>query len=93
MLSSLDSNSAMGPDGIHATLLKNCAAEVAYPVQTIFSQSLGEGFVPLEWRSSLVVPIYKKGPHYEPLVDPIMNQYGWCMLLVLLIWNKDVHLE
>ena len=30
-LGHLDPNSAMGPDVIHPTLLKNCAAEVAYP--------------------------------------------------------------
>ena len=66
-LSHVDPNSAMGPDGIHPTLLKNCAAEVAYPLQMIFSRSLQEGCVPSEWRSSLVVPIYKKGPRYEPL--------------------------
>ena len=66
-LSDLDPNSAMGPDGIHPALLKNCAPEVACPLQKIFSRSLLEGSVPSGWRLSIVAPIYKKGPRYNPL--------------------------
>ena len=66
-LSDLDPNSAMGPDGIHPAFLKSCASEVAYPLQKIFTRSLLEGCVPSDWKSSIVAPIYKKGPRYDPL--------------------------
>jgi len=32
VLKQLDSNSAMGPDGLHPLLLKSCAGELAYPL-------------------------------------------------------------
>ena len=67
VLQDLDGNSAMGPDGIHPLLLKSCAEEVAYPLHLIYSRSLHEGRVPKNWKSSLVIPIFKKGARYNPL--------------------------
>ena len=66
-LAALDSNSAMGPDNLHPHLLKQCAAELAYPLQIIFSRSLQEGRLPECWKSSLVIPIFKKGSRSDPL--------------------------
>ena len=66
-LTDLDGNSAMGQDNIHPLLLKNCARELAYPLHVIYNLSLQEGYVPSFWKSSLVVPIFKKGHRYEPL--------------------------
>ena len=67
LLSDLDGNSAMGPDGIHPLVLKRCAAQIAYPLHVIYNRSLHEGLVPSAWKESLVIPIYKKGPRYDPL--------------------------
>ena len=67
VLSGLDSNSAMGPDGLHPYLLKACAASLAYPLFCIFYSSLQEGILPALWKISNVVPIFKKGSRYDPL--------------------------
>ena len=67
VLEGLDGNSAMGPDGIHPLLLKSCAPELAYPLCTIFRQSLCEGVVPEIWKESVVIPIFKKGSRNDPL--------------------------
>ena len=66
-LENLDGNTAMGPDGIHPLLLKNCANQLAYPLHLIFTQSLNEGHIPSDWKSSIVIPIFKKGARYDPL--------------------------
>ena len=66
-LLALDGNSAMGPDGIHPYFLKSCATELAYPLCVIFRRSLREGIVPCDWKSSTVVPIFKKGIRSNPL--------------------------
>ena len=66
-LLSLDQNTAMGPDGIHPMVLKNCAKHLAYPLSIIFKRSLGEGLVPKSWKKSIVIPIFKKGHRFVPL--------------------------
>ena len=66
-LKSLDTNSAMGPDGIHPMVLKECSNSLMYPLFTIFSKSLGDGVVPKAWKSSAIIPIFKKGHRFEPL--------------------------
>ena len=66
-LMSIDGSSAMGPDGLHPLVLKNCADVISHPLHVIFTRSLSEGIVPKGWKNSLVVPIYKKGNRYDPL--------------------------
>ena len=53
-LLALDSNTAMGPDGIHPLVLKNCAKQLANPLSIIFNRSLGEGLVPNAWKRSVL---------------------------------------
>ena len=66
-LLALDVNSAMGPDGLHPHLLKACAGNLAHPLYRIYKRSLEEGSLPPLWKLSLVVPIFKKGSHTDPL--------------------------
>ena len=66
-LKDLDGNSAMGPDCMHPLFLRNCADQLAYPLHLIYDKSLREGRVPKAWKNSLVIPIFKKGPRYDPL--------------------------
>ena len=66
-LLSLDSSTAMGPDGIHPLVLKNCAKQLARPLSVIFQRSLSEGLVPKAWKRSVVIPIFKKGHRFVPL--------------------------
>ena len=67
ILLALDVNSSMGPDGLHPHLLKACADTLAYPLCKIFHLSPEEGALPPLWKLSLVIPIFKKGSHADPL--------------------------
>ena len=66
-LKALDPSSAAGADELHPALLKACADQLAYPMLLVFRLSLAEGRLPVLWKSSLVVPIFKKGTKYDPL--------------------------
>ena len=67
LLSRLPSKTASGPDGISSWMLKFTAVSIAYPLQHIFNLSISSGPVPLDWKSSFVVPIPKSSPvSYSP---------------------------
>ena len=89
VLTNLDGNSAMGPDGAHPLLLKSCARELAYPLSVIFNRSLREGTVPAAWKTSLVVPIFKKGTKYDPLnYRPVSLTSVCCKSLERILVNR-----
>ena len=72
LLSSVNSNKASGPDGIHGKILKNCSESLAYPLSLIFKISYNTGSLPKEWKLANVVPIHKKGSkddikNYRPI--------------------------
>ena len=54
-------NKAEGPDEIYARVLKECEKEVAVPLAIIFSRSLSETEIPIDWKRANVVPVFKKG--------------------------------
>ena len=66
VLSSLDVNSSMGPDGVHPCILKHCPS-LAVPLCLIFERSLRSGVVPPQWKFSEIVPLFKKGSRSDPL--------------------------
>ena len=71
-LVSLDSNKAMGIDRISPKILKYCANPLCEPITFLFSQCLRFGYIPLEWRTHCITPIYKSGDksnvsNYRPI--------------------------
>ena len=89
VLCSLDSNSAAGPDNLHPMLLKRCATSLAYPLTVIFRQSLREQRLPVPWKTSSVIPIFKKGARYNPLnYRPISLTAVTCKCLERLICQQ-----
>ena len=71
-LSSLDTTKASGCDGISAKLLKHCAIALYQPLHHLFSLSLCQHYIPLEWRTHLIRPIFKSGnkqdvKNYRPI--------------------------
>ena len=66
-IKSLNTNSSMGMDGIHPRLLSRCASTLSMPLSIIYNASLRAGALPLEWLSSQVTPIFKKGARTDPL--------------------------
>jgi len=59
-------NSAPGPDGISAKVLKQCSDEIAPVLAMIYRKSMLSGSVPEEWRQANIVPIFKKGSKAKP---------------------------
>ena len=57
----LSHNSAAGPDGIPASLLINCAAELAPVLCDLFKHTFSEGFFPPSFKRAAIVPVFKAG--------------------------------
>ena len=71
-LSSLDPNKAMGPDGISPKVLKYCADILTNPITYLFSLTLTKSYLPIEWRTHCIIPVFKTGDHtvisnYRPI--------------------------
>ena len=66
LLSRLDSNKAPGPDGIRARVLKQCANSISPALCRLFQASIHTGYLPHDWRSANITPIYKKGDRSDP---------------------------
>ena len=58
-LSKLKASSAAGPDGLSASLLKNCRSTLSLPIYNIWRESLNTGTIPNVLKTATIVPIYK----------------------------------
>lgn len=74
-LRSLKSSFNSGPDGIPSCLLKNCAESLCGPLTTIFNTSIKLCYLPLEWKKSFIIPLFKSGSKLE-----VSNYRGIAML-------------
>ena len=66
LLKDLNPNKASGPDEISPRLLKELHHEIAPSFTKTYRSSLSTGTVPNDWKTALVVPVYKKGPKCKP---------------------------
>ena len=62
----LSSNSATGPDGIPASLLLNCALELAPFLMILFKQSLDSGVIDPSFKKAAIVPVFRSGDRTVP---------------------------
>ena len=68
----LDGNSAAGPDGIPAKLLKKIKKGVRKPLSMMLRKSIDEGKIPEVFKLAYITPIHKGGmkqkpEHYRPV--------------------------
>ena len=49
-----------GPDSIHPRILYEIRHEIMQPLYVLFNTSYQLGKIPTEWKTSNIVPIYKK---------------------------------
>ncbi|KAJ3656648.1 hypothetical protein Zmor_000101 [Zophobas morio] len=63
-INSLKENTSPGPDGLSATMLRNCAQSLCKPLSILMTQSFKSGSLPSDWKLANVKPIYKKGDKY-----------------------------
>ena len=61
ILVSLGPSNATGPDKIPAQVLKLCSCSLTEPIHHLFTQCLGQSYVPTEWRTHRVIPVCKSG--------------------------------
>ena len=59
-------DSSPGPDGMGPRLISCCPA-IWYPLLLIFNLSMNTSTLPMTWKSSSIIPIFKKGLHSDPL--------------------------
>ena len=56
----LDVSKSVGPDEISPRLLREIADHVSNPLTLLFNKSLQEHYVPKDWRTAYISPIFKK---------------------------------
>ena len=54
-------NKSPGVDVISPKTLKETVEQMCTPLAHEFNKSLHEGIVPLEWKESNIIPLFKKG--------------------------------
>ena len=59
-LKKIKADTAGGPDELSARFLVQITEHIVYPLFVIFRKSLDEGFVPEDWKSAYISPIFKK---------------------------------
>ena len=60
-INELDENKSIGPDEIHAKMLKELKEYIVTPLTAIMNKSLKQGSLPLDWKLAHITPIFKKG--------------------------------
>ena len=59
ILKDVNSSKAAGADGIHGTVLKNCATSLAKPLTLLCNISFVTGCRPDDWKLASIVPVHK----------------------------------
>lgn len=79
-LEAIKDHSSPGPDEIHPVLMKRCARALSPILAELFQRSMSQGTLPQEWRTAIVIPLYKKGDrtaasNYRPisLTSPVIK--------------------
>ena len=72
IIKNLKNKSSYGVDGISNVLLKSISNEIVKPLTLIINQSLETGIFPNAFKTSKVIPIYRKGDkanlsNYRPI--------------------------
>lgn len=81
-LQMLNTSKATGPDNLNPMLLKQASSELTYPLTKLFNLSLQNSSFPSLWKTSNVVPVFKKGSaniasNYRPI--SLLSVLGKCM--------------
>ena len=92
-MNNLNIHKAPGPDGLSASVLKECSSEIAPVLTFIFNESLAQGAVPDDWRQANIAPVFKKGEKYDAAnYRPVSLTCICCKTIVSSI-NKHLALE
>jgi len=79
----------MGPDGIPPRLLKELSHKLTPILTLIFRASIHQNNLPLDWKTALVTPLFKKGSRSNPTnYRPISLTSVCCKLLEHVIYSN-----
>ena len=89
LLDAINTSKACGPDEIPGIVLKTCSNTLAFLLSIIYKLVYNTGSVPLQWKLSNIVPIFKKGE------NKIVSNYRPVSLLCIAskIMEKIIHEE
>jgi hypothetical protein len=75
-LSCLKTDKSAGPDSLHQKVLFEVRQSISYLLYVLFNKSLSEGVVPEDWKTAIVIPIFKtKGEKKVSLTSVICKIY------------------
>ena len=66
LLNTIDPFKATGPDSLPPKLLKELSHELAPCLTLLFKASIHQSTLPLDWKTALVMPLFKKGSRSDP---------------------------
>ena len=71
-MSEVPINSASGPDGFPAILLRKCSGSLAHPLYIIWRKSMNQGIIPKSCKCANIIPIHKgksraEAKNYRPV--------------------------
>src|SRR5277367_1448300 len=62
----MKNNKSAGNDKLPVILFKKLCSQLSYPLSLLFNISLSTSDLPAAWKSSIVVPVFKKGSSNDP---------------------------
>ena len=66
LLRELSPHKSCGPDNLSARILRECADELAIPLDIICRLSVRSGVFPSTWKRANIIPVFKKGSKNIP---------------------------
>ena len=82
----MKTNSAPGPDQLPSILFNKTASSISFPLSILYRTIFDLHELPLEWKKSIIIPIFKKGSPSEPSnYRPISLTCSCCKVLETII--------
>ena len=88
VLRKLKTNSSAGPDCLSPIFFHHTCQTIAFPLSILFRSLIDTHSLPSEWKTSFIIPKFKKGSPSDPTnYRPIALTCTCCKILESLIYN------
>ena len=82
IIKNLKSKYTCDPEGFPPILLKKLSPSLTFPLSLIFNSFMSVGKIPLDWKNSIITPIFKKGIPSDPKnYRPVCLTSVFCKLM------------